>query len=117
MNKLIMGILFGIVTIVVLFSFIGRTSGTLALAGDSVSSANNCSAFAVDTAGQRLFMDISVSTTNCTNSTGNYTNNVPTFYTLPLRGLFGRSAILMVIVMAAFLLLMIALSFKMVKRK
>ncbi len=103
-----------IVTMIVLFGIIAGTSGDLVNAGNSITSASNCSLYPVDEDGARTTLDKTVSTVNCTNSSG-VTPHTALEYNLPLEGLFGAGGVVMLVLMASLLLVMIFVAMKVKK--
>ena len=111
--RVIMAIIFLVILIVVVFSFMGGTSEELKSAGDSITDANNCSV-SRDSASQALTYNISDG--KCYNSTGG-SPFTATQFDLPLSSLFGRGGIILLVMMAAILILLIVVLMATIKKR
>ncbi len=99
--KKIVPIILMVVGIILLLSMFRYFTTTLTESGnDAQYGTDNCSGYAVDAAGLALQRVESVSTTNCSNSSGVATLFLAGNSTLPLSSLMGAAGILMLLLVA-----------------
>lgn len=101
-----------IITLVVVFSFVGNTSPTITDAANSVVYPHNCSS-GKDAAGKTLTFNLT--SLQCENSTGG--QFAARIDAMPLVSLFSPSGVLLIILMAAIFIVALVLVIYMVKRK
>ena len=106
----IMTVLTVILGIVVLFLVIGNLAPTIAESGDSITDANNCSEYD-DANGNALEYNITDKYCYSGNATGNKIG-LAGQYDLPLNSLFGRSGVILTIVMISLFIGIITLALK-----
>ncbi len=112
-NKWTIAIVLLVVALVVAMTFIGSSSKELTDAADSITEANNCSE-GEDNAGIKEYLNVTDGT--CHNSTGTIPN-ARGDYDLPLNSLFSSSGVVLLVLMAALLIFLIALSLGFFKKK
>lgn len=96
-----------IIAIVIVMSILGSTGDTINDASDEIGHMNNCSETG---AGYRY--DTDISTVNCTNSSDMESGAVAGFYSLPLQSLFRNNGVVLLVLMAAFVIGIIAIARK-----
>lgn len=115
-NKMILGIIFLVVIIVVAMSFIGSSSKELTDAADSITDANNCS-LGSDASGTFWY---NITDKFCYNSTNVRANATSLYearqFDLPLNSLYSRTGVVLLVMMAALLLVLIGVSLKFFKK-
>ncbi len=116
-TKILLPIILVIVSIIIIFSFVGDSSTELVNSANSITDANNCSR-GVDAAGVTLFYNITDKF--CYNTTPDATggkDSIAGQFDLPLNTLFSSSGVVLLVLMAMLLVFVIVVIIKGLKGK
>jgi len=113
---LLTALIFLIVTIVVVFTFVGNSAGELNTAEESITDANNCSSHTDLGEGTKAIYNTTDDTCYSGNSTGEKLY-LAGQYDLPLNTLFGTSGVLMLVMMASIMIFIVVISLKSIRKK